>query len=348
MEIHTLKDQWDQDDHNVGSFLVLPDNRLMAFYARHNKQGLYCCTSTLPEDINRWDDEVIVSDTPRISYNHPLYLSDEKTFYVFWRGPSWKPTYATSRDGRAWSEPKILIQGEGKSAENIRPYTKIVSDGKSAIHFAFTDGHPQNEEQNSVYYMRYQGGSLFGADDTLIGTLDTLPISHSACNKVYDGSSAGRAWVWDIALDERGYPVIAYTRVPVGTDHRLCYARWNGTSWQDNQIVAAGKWFPQTPDGQKETESYYSGGMGLDPADPSTLYLSRQVDNVFEIERWHTTDQGSTWSSATITSGSKSLNVRPVVPRGYAGDTPLVLWMYGNYEHYTSFRTGIKLLVSEG
>ena len=34
IETFTLKKQWDTDDHNTGSILVLPDNRLMVFYAR--------------------------------------------------------------------------------------------------------------------------------------------------------------------------------------------------------------------------------------------------------------------------------------------------------------------------
>ena len=94
MEYYTLKEDWDIDDHNSNSFLVLPDKHLMVFYARHNKTGLFCRTTSRPEDITTWEEEVTVANTPRISYSQPVYLSDEGRFYVFWRGQSWKPTFA--------------------------------------------------------------------------------------------------------------------------------------------------------------------------------------------------------------------------------------------------------------
>jgi hypothetical protein len=345
-EVHTLKQQWDRDDHNVGSFIVLPDNRLMVFYARHNKPGLFCRTASKAEDICQWDDEVTVSDDPKISYNHPVYLSEEKKFYVFWRGASWKPTFSTSNDGQSWSEPEILIQDKGRNNASIRPYTKITGDGRSSIHFAFTDGHPRDEKLNSLYYLRYEGGSFFKADGTLVGSMKTLPIPHSNSDVVYNGKATEvRAWVWDIALDDEGLPVIAYTRLPTETDHRYCYARWTGEKWLDTDVTPGGRWFPQTPDGKKESEPHYSGGLTLDPSRPSTLYVSRQVNDMFVIEKWDTPDKGRTWRSRPVTQPSMRLNVRPVVPRGYVGQTPHVLWMFGDYEHFKKFRTGIKLLV---
>ncbi len=342
--VHTLKQQWGNDDHNVGSILVLPDNRLMVFYAQHNGLGLYCRTSIEPEEIQPWEDEVTISDSGRITYNHPVYLRAEQRFYVFWRGPNWKTTFSASSDGRTWSEPRILIQGQGRTAGNIRPYTKVVSDGASSIHFAFTDGHPHNENENSLYYVRYEGGRFFRADGSLAGTLDALPIPHGKSDRVYDGSTKGRAWVWDIALDADGLPVIAYTRFPAEQDHRYCYALWNGEQWRDGQVAKGGQWFPRTPKGKRESEPYYSGGMALDHAHPATLYLSRPVNEAFEIEKWQTPDQGGTWRSRAITRQSHGLNVRPVVPRGASGSSSHVLWMFGSYEHYTRYKTVIKLL----
>lgn len=344
-EIHTLKEDWDIDDHNVGAFLVLPDDRLMVFYARHNKQGIFCRQSSRSESILRWQEEVIVSDTDRISYAHPVYLSEEKRFYVFWRGPTWKPTYATSADGETWSEAKVLIQEADRGSRAIRPYTKITSDGKSSIHFTFTDGHPRDEAQNSVYYLRYYNGQFFKANNTVVGSIDSLPIPHSLSDVVYDGKRSGvRAWVWDIALDQNNHPVIAYTRLPEETDHRYCYARWTGNAWLDVELTPGGRWFPQTIDGTVEREPHYSGGIALNASNPDTLYLSRQINGIFEIERWDSSDQGRTWKSRAITRDSEQINIRPVAPRGYVGKADHVLWMSGAYEHYKNFQTGIKLL----
>jgi hypothetical protein len=341
-QAHTLKEKWGNDDHNVGSFLVLPDRRLMVFYATHGHAGLYCWTGKNPEDITQWGDEVTVVGGSGVTYNHPVYLSSENMFYVFWRGPTRKTTYSTSSDGKAWAEPRVLIQ---ESEGSARPYIKIVSDGKSSIHFAFTDGHPASEPTNSLYYLRYEKGAFYKADGTRAGSMDSLPIKHSESDHVYDAvPTRARAWVWDIALDKAGRPLILYTRMPSETDHRYHYARWTGTEWLDKELCAAGRWFPQTQEGQKEREPWYSGGMCLKHSDPSVVYLSRQVNGVFEIEKWTTKDGGKTWASAPITKGSKNLNVRPVVPRGYDGKHDHVLWMQGPYTHFKDYRTGIMML----
>ena len=82
IESLTLKEEWDIDDHNTPSFLVLPGGRLTAFYARHNKVGLFARTTSRPEDISAWDSEVIVSNEDRITYSHPVRLSAERRTHL--------------------------------------------------------------------------------------------------------------------------------------------------------------------------------------------------------------------------------------------------------------------------
>lgn len=341
----TLREEWGINDHNTPSFLVLPDGRLTVFYARHNGKGLYSRTTTQPENISSWEEEVTVTDTDRITYNHPVQLSEEDNrFYVFWRGPSWKPTFASSEDGQSWTTPQILVQQPGREEDDIRPYLKLVSDGKSSIHFAFTNGHPRNEDFNSVYYIRYQDGEFYRADGSRIGTMEDLPIDHAESDLVYDASlTKARAWIWDIALDENGFPVIAYTRLPEETDHRYHYARWDGDQWRDYEIAEAGSWFPQTPDGEEEREVHYSGGIALNHTNPSVLYFSQQDGNGFQIKKGVTADGGQNWTLSSITQNQDTLNVRPVVPRGYDGDGDHLLWMQGPYRHYTDYETAIHL-----
>jgi hypothetical protein len=343
----TLKANWHADDHNVGSFLVLPDNRLMAFYAQHNQKGIYTSTTVRPEDITEWGPEVPVSEAGRITYAHPCYLADEKLFYVFWRGGDWKPTYATSPDGVTWSEPRTLLsEPEDRENGSVRPYLKVVSDGRASIHLAFTDGHPRNEPTNSVYYLRYAAGEFRKANGEVVGTVNSLPIAPSHADVVYDGVTPNvRAWVTDIAVDAEQHPVIAYARFPAENDHRYYYARWTGGGWLDSEITKAGKWFPNTPTGRREPEPHYSGGMALNQSIPSVLYSSRPIDGVFEIERWTTPDGGKSWQSQQLTKNSTANNVRPVFPRSYRGESDHVLWMNGTYRQFTDYETGIEMLV---
>jgi hypothetical protein len=106
---------------------------------------------------------------------------------------------------------------------------------------------------------------------------------------VYRGKP--RAWVWDVASDSEGRPVIVYATFPTKTDHRYRYARWNGKRWIDVQLARAGGSI--VPGGR---ERQYSGGIALDHGDPSTVYLSRKIRGVFEIERWRTPNRGRTWT----------------------------------------------------
>lgn len=346
IEIRTIKEDWDIDDHNTNSFLVLPDGRLMIFYARHNHDGLYCRTSTAPESISSWEEEVTVTADPGVTYSHPVFLADEGLIYVFWRGTNWKPDFATSADGRNWTAPRTLIMDPEFSGEKIRPYIKVATDGVSRISIAFTDDHPKKAPQNSVYLLQYQGGRFPRLDGEVIGDLASLPIAPRSCDIVYDGRTTTiPAWLHDIALDPEGRPVIAYTRFPHETDHRYHVARWDGADWIDTQVASGGRWFPQTPEGEAERQVHYSGGMSLNQDDPSEIYLSQQFGDVFEICKWVTLDDGRTWKSTPVTSGSSHLNVRPVVPHGWMGEGDHVLWMSGNYRHYEAYFTAIEMLV---
>jgi len=342
----TIKENWGTDDHNVNSFLVLPDRRIMIFYTRHNKPGIFSKITLRSENIKTWGSEINISSSAGITYSHPVYLSSEKQYYLFWRGPSWKPTFSTSRDGKNWTTPRILIQQKGREDPSIRPYLKVFSDGVSTIHLAFTDGHPRDEPQNSVYYLRYHKGNFYKADGVAAGTMNSLPISHNDCDLVYNARVSGvRAWLWDIAVDRTEHPVIVYAVFPQTTDHRYRYARWDGQRWNDTEITRAGGWLPTTPRNESEREPYYSGGITLHHADPSIVFLSKQTKNVFEIERWITGNGGKNWYSKTITRNSAKNNFRPIVPYGYRGPEDHVLWMQGRYTHFTDYTTAMRMLV---
>ncbi len=341
----------ERDDHDNPALLFLPDGRLAAFYSRHAKGDMLLRVTTRPGDITEWTPErslgfaVPERGMKGTTYANPVLLAAEAdALYVFWRGSDFKPTFAVSRDlGETWSAPRTLIARPGADNTN-RPYLKLCSDGAGRIDFAFTDGHPRDEPVNSVYYVRYEHGGFFKADGTRLGGMADLPLDPARCDRVYAGANLGRAWVWDIAIAPDGRPAIAFTRLPAETDHHYEFGRWDGTAWKISEICPAGGWFPQTPPGRKEREPHYSGGMSLDQADPFTLYTSRSIDGVFEIERWHSADAGATWTSRPVTEHSRHDNVRPFAVRNSAGGGgPEVLWLgIGRYVHYTDFQTALK------
>lgn len=354
-ETAILAKNFEKDDHDNPSFLRLPDGRVAAFFSKHTGPDLWMATTqgslaswTPPKRISPNDPAYRGPQGALNAYTYPnpQMLSRERNrILLFWRGMNWKPTLSWSDDlGATWSKGKIVVTPEDESPAN-RPYMKVAGDGRSVVHLAFTDGHPRNEPTNSIYYARYERGSFRHADGSPIAPLAKLPFRPAQADVVYDGKAEGvRAWIWDVASDKDGNPVLVYARLPKEDSHVYRYARWNGRRWVDRDIVAGGKWFPQTPSGQVEPEPHYSGGLALDPNDPRFVYLSRPVAGRFEIERWFTPDGGDTWSHVAITGESKHDSVRPFVPKGRPGDRGVVaLWSNANrYVKYTDFASTIQ------
>ncbi|WP_353140171.1 BNR-4 repeat-containing protein [Pseudopedobacter sp.] len=343
METFVLHKELQIDDHNVPSLMFLPDGRLLAFYTEHNGR-FFMRKSKNPEDISSWETErVIPFGGNRITYSHPVMLKGEKNrIYMFWRGSDWRPSFAFSDDlGETWSETKALIESKGKKN---RPYLKVSSDNKNRIDFTFTDGHPSIEPTNSVYHIYYEKGAFYQTNGERIASLKQLPLEHSHVNKVYDGTTGNvRGWISDISLNRKKQPVIVYTRYPEDTDHRYYYARWDGKKWQHEEICKAGGWMPIVKPGEKIREPHYSGGISLDHNNPLNVYLSREINGIFEIEHWQKLK--NRWAVGKVTSQSKLSNMRPYVVHGYSGRNPVVLWMSGLYNHYTRFDT--NLLINE-
>jgi hypothetical protein len=354
-----VKEELQRDDHASPALLVRPDGRLMVFYCGHRGRWLIFRISEQPEDVSSWGSEYAASGhTSEVwGYTYPsafILAGEADRRYLFWRGREYLPTFSTSETGMSWSESRVLIDGDGE-----QPYVKYASDGDRSIHIAFTQDHPGKDEHNNVYYVRYEDGMLRRADGSVIAPIDSLPIRPADADLVYDAAESGaRAWLWDLAFDENGWPVIAYAAFPSLQDHRYRYARWNGSEWTDEELASAGGRFPSVLPYYTHFEPYYSGGMALDAADPSVVYLSRPIDGVFEIERW-TREASGGWSPAAVTRGSSANNVRPVVPVGRAGSgsrggpdaasgagrpvAPEVIWMHGEYHDFTRYSTGLRM-----
>lgn len=350
-----LHDKLDYDDHANPSFLVLPDKRVAAFYSAHGgtkNSPIYYRVTKKPGDISEWDEELSIRPDVKgpmgVCYTNPALLTGENgRIYFLFRGPNFKPNMVYTDDLKTWSPAQTLIQDE-KTNNSVRPYLKATNNGKDKIFLAFTDGHPRNEPTNSIYFAMYRDGSLWGADGRLIGKLaDGGAVPPSRCDKVYDaGKTLEKAWIWDVAFDENEYPVLVYARFSnVLTEHSYWYARWDGSKWNNHKITKAGRWFQRNvyPKEQSEYECNYSGGVYLDHDNPDVVYASRPVKDIFEIERWETSDKGKTWKSEPVTASSRRDNVRPFVVSGTQGKSNL-LWMYNyKYPGFRAFETAIRM-----
>ncbi len=346
---HIVVSKFQADDHVVPSLLFLPDGRLMIFFTKHNG-GLYYTSTNKPEDISQWQEVKKLDMGSLLSYSNPVMLSEEgNRIYVFFRGGyDWKPSFITSDDlGNTWSEPIVMV-GKPEEDKYNRPYTKVISDGKNRIWFAITDGHPRDEPMNSIYVMYYEAGKFYQVDGTEIGSIDNLPLNQNNLNKAYDGTEAKvRAWIWDIALDKEGYPVIVYTLLKEETDHKYYYGKWNGLQWENHFVSNGGRDFPRRKYKKEDRnpEPHYSGGIILDHENIDIIYLSKPVNDVYEIFKYQTNDNGQNWSVESVTAKSSLDNIRPFVIRNHSGnEAPYLVWMENRmYEYYTKYDVSIKM-----
>lgn len=348
------------DDHDNPAFVELPDHRLLTLYAWHSgDRGVIQNVTQDPADVTTFSEpivfkprtEALVREYKKETYTYanPFRLAaEDNKLYCFGRWIGYKPNMITSTDdGKTWSDPKVVVTTP-ELETNTRPYVKYYSDGRSRIHLVFTDGHPAVEPLNSVYYCYYEDGAFYTADGGKICTVDELPFHPSDATLVYQATEKeGRSWVFDIAADDKGYPVIAYSRYPRVKVHDYHYAHYNGKEWSDHKIIYSGPWFPEDVHGERQKELNYSGGLTLDPNDPSVVYFSHVIDGVFEISRGETPDRGKNWGITPVTRNSTFDNVRPYVPRYRNADDPaVVLWMQNrSYIHYTIYDSSIKYMM---
>jgi len=359
IETTVLHKRLEVDDHDNPGLFLDKEGKLWVTYSKHSGDCIYLVKGKNPEDITTWEPTRILSLNDTISnpgasntytYTNLCQLADEQnTSYLFWRGADYKPNFSKSTDnGETWSPGKIFILPE-RLYKDRRPYVKIASNNKNVIHFAFTDGHPNAEPANSIYYAKYRSGYLYKANEKKIKAWSALPVEPRETDVVYDATTTKeKAWIWDVAEDRKGNPVIVYSRFPNDSTHLYYYALWDQGKWVNHQLLNSGRWFPQTPAGTLETERNYSGGIVLDHQDPSTVYLSRTKNNKFEIEKWTTPDRGRNWKVTEITTNSRFDNVRPFVIRNHpVNGSPTLLWMnVKKYIHYTDYETAVKMDIS--
>jgi hypothetical protein len=322
------------DDHDNPGLLVEPDGRITAFYSHHNGGSLFWRRTRHPEDIGSWGKEhTVPTRTAENTYAKPIWLSAEKTAYLFWRGNR-QPRFSTRDKHGQWADGRVLLSNPGAN-----PYMKIASNGKDTIGFAFTNDHPRDADVTNIYYARYKRGKIRHTDGRPIRSLDSGPFTPSEADEVYDAHAHQdrHAWIWDVAIAPNGQPVLVFATFSDDQSmHRYEYARWDGSRWRVHPIVESGGTITRV-----HVERWYSGGVTLDHRDPRIVYGSVQRGDHHEIERFTTGDRGVTWSRKPITSGSPTDNVRPFVPWGLPKGSHQVLWMRGDYNRFENFFTTI-------
>lgn len=320
------------DDHNSPGLLIGPDAHLTVFYTGPGRATMHFRRSALPEDVSSFGPEQTLPTNTRgrrgYTYPNPVRLGAEQATYLFWRGGQWWPAFSRRDDGGAWSDARTILRLPGQ-----RPYLKLHSDGRRAIHIVYTEGNP-GSFVNSVYYLRFEAGAFHRADGSRVARIADLPLAPSAGERVWDARAhpGRRAWVWDVAARRDGRPVIVYVVLPGGGgDPVYERAEFSGGRWLRRRVTDAGGW----------RLGNYAPGIVLDHDDPDVAIVSRKAGGRLVLQRWRTSDRGETWSHRTIDSGAGGDCLRPIVPRGRPTERDVV-WMQGDYRGFTDYRTDVR------
>ena len=356
-QIVKVYDKLQYDDHINPSVMEMEDGRIAIFFSKHGGQGLpiYYRISKNPGDITSWGE--LLKIYPKTeghwgpTYSNPIRLSDENgRVYVFFRGTDYKPNFVYSDDNlKTWTKAFTLVKNDKHHGKG-RPYAKYATNHKNKIFVAFTDEHPRGKATNSIYFIQYQDGKFYKADGTQVGENIENGITHSQADSVYDATKTfDKAWIWDVAFDEDERPVLVYARFSDASNrHSYWYARWNGKAWKNYPICDSGTYFMRckNPDDKNylEKEPNYSGGVYLDHENPSVIYTSRPINNVFEIEKWTFNTKTNKFTKTAVTKDSERDNIRPYVVRDYKKGAPELLWEYNyEFEHFKTFKAAIRI-----
>lgn len=308
-----------RDDHNAPSLLILPDGRLLIFYAVHDvNNAFFMKISGAPEDISSWGDRTVIADEgTRTPYNYPqAKLLDDGTIALFYRRGNYYNSdeyYKISKDaGKSFGTPTALIDF---GADGVYAFVYVQNNN---IHVAWNKSISDPPRKDVYYMYSPDGGKTWkkkNGDDL------PLPVTAENADIVFD-SKNDRAYVWDIVVDstQEPYIVFAHKQDPF---HEFRFARWSGTAWVTSLITSSAQLY--------RNGNFYSGGIVLDPDDPFTVYLSKKRD-VLEIEKWQSSDGGLRWRlSESITQDSAVDNFRLQVVKNYAPELRLI-WSSGVYE----------------
>jgi hypothetical protein len=366
-----IRSWFQPDDHNNPTFLVLPDERVMVFYSRHTDEPcFYYRISQKPGDITTLGREVRLETTHNTTYPSPFILSDDPDhIYLCWRGVSWHPTIAKltmpdANDEVKFVEGPFQIMRSMKGGRGVRPYAKYVSDSKSRIYIAYTTTHPDNQPTNYIYlnYVDINNRTLHDMKGKQLATIGTGTLHDVESTETYRSTypdavveaTPFRNWLWEVALDEQQYPVIAMVQISDDkASHNYYHVRWTGIRWQKTFLANAGGHFHQSPD----IEKCYSGGMAIDRTNPGIIYgsvpVKGQHGEVYELKKFTVTPDGRLAATEQLTFNSPKNNVRPFV-LGQNGQQTELLWMCGHYYDWmvsaarpngypTAIRTNIAL-----
>ena len=336
--------------------------------------------STSPHDASEWQDERIftwpsndpVGDGRHIvTYSNLLHLSAEGgekgRLYNIARasGSVWQ--IATSDDwGETWTYRGILSLPPEGGRKYSNGYMKFTGNGVDRIDFITTEAHPRNFN-NGIYHGYIKGGKTHDAAGRVVDEdtfSQTGPVPE-ALTTIFEPQAVGpdsyhHAWTIDLDRGDNGELYALYQtrfgtgRAPVhqafaqegNADHRLFFARFDGSQWHSVELARMGH-------GLWDNEDDYTGLGVLDPADGQSVYVSTPIDPRtggelahYEIFLGRAQHDHAIWTWTPVTMDSGCDQLRPQLAL-LDPEHAILLWLRGSYDSQHAYDQRVVAKVVE-
>lgn len=352
----TLHARLQGDDHDNPSYLRRSfDGRIIEHHAKHSADNnYYQRISTNPDDMTSWGTLTNINAANALAMTVTAYsclIEITDGIFAFFRAIATGQAYYTwgyiksTDNGATWTTFQQLWAEPG-----MRSYSQFYKVGANQIACICNDGHPDEYtvDRNSTYYALYDAGTFKKADGTALGSPPFRPST--TLEKIWNATTQLRSsWVADV----KPGPVCVFATFGASpnhaTDHRAVYAKWNGLSWDVNQICTTGG--TRYPVGDS-TQDYYFGGMCIDPDDVNTVYVSRETgtggphrnSGWFQIWKAVTADGGANWTLTQLTFGNVDCYHPRKEDKGFDGTLSRLAYQRGPFTSYLSYATEMVLL----
>lgn len=314
------------DNHSSPSVIVRSSDRRIVVAASHHAEvtAPYVYISTNPEDISAFGAAIRPTSIGAAQYTYMvLYQMASGTIYLFYRDyisgtNTGRLAYSTSTDGGAtWAARTVVYTG----ASGKVPYWRIMSDG-SLVHIFATDDVPTASPTGHFYIDTSTGKRYTSAG---VEILTALPIGYSDITQVH----AATCWSWGASIDALGRPA-CILMVDTTGDNAIKVARWRSGAWQVDTVVASV--------GGQLTGNQYGSGCAIHHTNPNIVYVAKKATK-WEMWRYISTNDGSSWTGTQLTSGSSVDNIWSEVVHD-AGPGLEGIWLAGNYTSDTDYAFG--------
>lgn len=306
-----VSEDFTPDDHNTGA-VVAGGGSLAVFYPGRkytagSSQSLWYSESSTGsvDDLGSLKPVAAGGDYPNV-YN----VGD--SLLVLARlsqtGTQWRTNISTWPIGE-WDGAKSFFASESYEWPYIA--TRRSRQNSRKINLAL-GWHPVNEQHSSIYFGAiertasgdWEFSSSVGAANLTDGT--GLPLTENDFELAYPAEAGERTRLFD--AHDNCFVFASFSEADPVSVYK--YATKKSGTWQVYEVCIGGREF------YGEGSSYF-GGMSIDDSDPSIIYVAREDDRDWYLERYSSPDNGETWVLDSVVergfspSGKRSVLARP-------------------------------------